>query len=94
MYKQNDLGIWDRAEDQPYLTRNNMNNASSSSSSQHGFGLDVDIDGDLACVLDYKSAHLFRRDDDDGSRKWVQFATLNDVEQPEECTVAGDTIAI
>lgn len=75
-YHQNDFGFWEQTE-YPFIH----------STTYVEFGQNIDIDDDLACVVDAENVHLFHQK---GGTIWTQF----DVLIGEECHVSGNTIAI
>jgi len=78
VYKQNDFDEWERVND-PFVHTANPNHK--------WFGSDIDIDGDLACVVDDQNAYIYHQDHDS---KWVQFETIDG----RDCSISGDTIVV
>ena len=81
MYTKNLFGGWDRISE-PFVTKD---------TTYVKFGMNVEVDGRLACVTDLNAAHLFRREEEGSSKHWVQFDTIPDV---QECSIAGNNIAL
>eukprot|EP00581_Thalassiosira_minuscula_P016984 CAMPEP_0183715014 /NCGR_PEP_ID=MMETSP0737-20130205/9391_1 /TAXON_ID=385413 /ORGANISM="Thalassiosira miniscula, Strain CCMP1093" /LENGTH=1000 /DNA_ID=CAMNT_0025944065 /DNA_START=55 /DNA_END=3054 /DNA_ORIENTATION=- len=84
VFEQNDFELWEMVDQLEPDKSHDGHNAS-----QH-FGRFVDVDRDLACVGGGESVHLFYR----LSKKWVHLESIDDVDQPEECIVAGHNIAV
>ena len=104
VYEKNLFGEWDRVED-PFIRDTKSARRTTSYHpgflKQRNFGSYVTIDGDLACVGDYKWAHLFHRSSDN----WVQiesFAIGLQIEPFEVdfgsvykyCSIAGDIMVV
>jgi len=77
VYEQDQFRGWDKVED-PFIHDANASHV--------GFGMDVEIDGDLACVEEVGNVYLFHQE----STKWVQFDMIAGA---SKCSISGDTIA-
>ena len=79
VYELNQFDEWEKVDD-PFVQASNT--------THKGFGLTLDIDGDLACVIHDDGANLYYQDKDN---KWVQFDTIKDM---TGCSISGDTISV
>jgi len=78
VYEQNGFGFWEKM-DEPFIP------SDESYGRTEQFGNSLDIDGDLACVVDRGNTYFYRRH----GTKWLEFDNRT-VTQNTECSIAGD----